>query len=118
MKRAKAGEGRRAAVFVRERKAGELAETSRGYTFTYDPAYLSEPASQPISFSLPLRQEPYQSPELFSFFEGLLPEGWLLAVISRTAHIDEEDRFGLLLQVGRDPVGAVSVQAPEEAVGA
>jgi len=51
----------------------------------------------------------YESPRLFSFFDGLLPEGWLLDVTSSTANIDANDKFGLLLHTGEDPIGAVSI---------
>jgi serine/threonine-protein kinase HipA len=46
---------------------------------------------------LPLRHEPYESPAFFPFFEGMLPEGWYLDIVSKTLKVDPEDRFGLLL---------------------
>lgn len=102
-----------AAVYYRERKAGVLTKTSAGYEFVYDPAYLADPAAQPISLSMPLRDEKYESSRLFSFFDGLLPEGWLLDLISATAKIDKNDKFRLLLHTGRDPIGAVSIRPTE-----
>ena len=99
----------RAAVFVEHQRAGELTKGDSGYTFAYFPEYLRSPHPRPVSFSLPLREAPYSSPRLFSFFEGLLPEGWLLEVTSRASKIDENDKFGLLVHTGRDPIGAVSV---------
>ncbi len=104
----------RAVVYYQTQKAGWLIKTSQGYVFTYDIAYRKNPKARPISLSLPLRPEPYESQKLFSFFTGLLPEGWLLALTSRIAKIDPEDQFGLLLYTGRDPVGAVSVRPLEE----
>lgn len=98
-----------AAVYYREKKAGVLIKTGSGYEFVYDPEYLADPAARPISLSLPLQGEKYKSSRLFSFFEGLLPEGWLLELISATIKIDKNDKYRLLLHTGRDPIGAVSI---------
>ena len=103
---------RRAKVKYKDQVAGTLSETATGYRFQYDPAYLRTGA--PISMSLPLREEPYESRELFSFFRGLLPEGWYLAIVSATAKIDAQDAFGILLATTSDTIGAVTVHKLEE----
>ncbi len=100
-----------AEVYYRDTKAGTLTKTEEGYEFTYDAEYLGDASAGPISLSLPLRGEKYQSPRLFSFFDGLLPEGWLLDLISKTAKIDKNNKFKLLLHTGKDPIGAVSIRA-------
>ena len=92
--------------------AGYLLETEAGYKFVYDTDYLTK--GRPVSLSLPLRQEPYESKELFSFFEGLLPEGWYLNIVSATAKIDPHDAFGLLLATTSNTIGAVTVHKSEE----
>lgn len=107
----------RAAVYYQEMKAGVLTKTEKGYDFEYGPDYLSNPDAKPISLSLPLRQEKYESTRLFSFFDGLLPEGWLLDIISSTAKIDKKNKFQLLLLTGKDPIGAVSILPDEEVSG-
>lgn len=98
-----------AEVYYREKRAGILTKTGEGYEFIYDAEYLDDPAARPISFSMPLRDEKYESARLFSFFDGLLPEGWLLDLISTTAKIDKNNKFQLLLHTGKDPIGAVSI---------
>lgn len=98
---------REAKVNYDNRLAGYLSETENGFRFIYDQDYLY--TGQPISVSLPLRNEPYESKELFSFFQGLLPEGWYLAIVSATAKIDANDSFGLLLATTGDTIGAVTV---------
>ncbi len=103
-----------AEVFYRDKRAGELRKTDEGFEFSYDGAYLSSPGALPISLSLPLRAEKYESKILFPFFVGLLPEGWLLDLICAAAKIDKNDKFGLLLHTGQDPIGAVSVVAAED----
>ena len=99
----------RAEVFYGDKRAGELRRTDTGFEFSYDGAYLSSPEALPISLSLPLRAEKYESKMLFPFFIGLLPEGWLLDLICASAKIDKNDKFGLLLHTGKDPIGAVSI---------
>jgi serine/threonine-protein kinase HipA len=103
----------RADVFYLDKRAGTLTKTRTGYEFEYDLAYLADRAARPISLSMPLQSDKYVSRQLFSFFEGLLPEGWLLDLISATAKIDKNDKFRLLLHTGSDPIGAVSIRSSE-----
>ena len=89
--------------------AGILKETDEGYEFSYNEEYLADAASAPVSLTLPLTDKPYHSNVLFPFFDGLIPEGWLLDVALRNADISELDRFALLLLCCKDCIGAVSV---------
>jgi len=103
---------RKAQVFYKNELAGHITETTDGYTFQYDPGFLEKNIS--ISASLHPRQEPYHSKELFSFFKGLLPEGWYLDIVSATQKVDSLDAFGLLLaSAGSDTIGAVTVRPLE-----
>ncbi len=90
--------------------AGELCETDEGYSFSYDKEYLSSGDAHPVSLTLPIREESYTSKTLFSFFDGLIPEGWLLDVVSRNWKIDSKDRFALLLVACKDAIGSVSIR--------
>lgn len=100
---------RTAFVYVRNVFAGTLAETDSGYSFSYDKDYLKSDNAAAVSLTLPLSDEPYNSRTLFSFFDGLIPEGWLLNVVSRNWKIDTKDRFGLLLVACKDAIGNVSI---------
>lgn len=100
---------RKAYVYVRDTYAGVLSETDSGYTFSYDRAYMLRADATAVSLTLPLREEVYSSSTLFSFFDGLIPEGWLLNVISRNWKLLPTDRFGLLLKACKDPIGNVSI---------
>lgn len=102
---------RRARVSCHARHAGLIEETDTGYRFTYDPEYLTLPDARPVSLTLPLSASPFESKTLFPFFDGLIPEGWLLDIVSRSWKVDTRDRFGLLLVCCRDTIGAVSVEA-------
>jgi serine/threonine-protein kinase HipA len=100
---------RQGQVFFQDKLAGILEENDEGYSFTYDSAYLSSPSPHAISLTLPLSKEPFLSPTLFAFFDGLIPEGWLLNIAVDNWKLDPRDRMGLLLATCRNPIGAVSV---------
>ena len=99
----------KALIEFQGKSAGFLMETDEGYEFLYDKDYLADAAAKPISLTLPLSGKPYKSPILFPFFDGLIPEGWLLDVALRNTDISELDRFSLLLLCCKDCIGAVSV---------
>ena len=101
---------RQAGVYVRDRFAGMIQETDEGYCFSYDPEYLKSEKVCSVSLTLPLRTEPYTSHTLFPFFDGLIPEGWLLEVVSRNWKIDQRDRFGLLMVACHDCIGSVTIR--------
>lgn len=101
---------RSANVFVRDSFAGILSETDEGYRFEYDNSYLSTEGASAVSLTLPLSDKPYTSKNLFPFFDGLIPEGWLLGVVSKNWKISQNDRFGLLLVACRDGIGNVSIK--------
>jgi serine/threonine-protein kinase HipA len=47
---------------------------------------------------------------LFPFFDGLIPEGWLLDIAVDHWKVKANDRFELLLTTCRDSIGAVTVE--------
>ena len=105
---------RTAYVYVREVFAGTLKETDYGYSFIYDTNYLENENPSAVSLTLPLQKEEYTSKTLFSFFDGLIPEGWLLNIVSHNWKIDCKDRFGLLLVACKDPIGNVQIRGERE----
>jgi serine/threonine-protein kinase HipA len=100
-------------VFLGDIPAGSIDEYEGGYRFRYLPEYLTRPDAMPVSFTLPLRSEPYEERFLFPFFDGLIPEGWLLAITEKNWKINRNDRMGLLLAVCGDCIGDVSVKPGE-----
>lgn len=100
---------KKAKIYFQNILAGVLTEDEQGFTFVYDAHYLQEPQSRPISLTLPLRAESYTSKVLFPFFDGLIPEGWLLSIAQERWKINPHDRMALLLACCRDCIGAVSV---------
>lgn len=101
---------RTAYVYVRNDYAGILKETDEGYSFQYDADYLRSKTASVVSLTLPLRAEEYTSKTLFPFFDGLIPEGWLLRAVTDNWKIDSHDRFGVLLVACRDGIGNVSIR--------
>jgi len=99
---------RRAVVYSNNQKAGVLEETANGYKFTYEKDFMKK--NVPVSVSLPLQTDTYESDALFPFFQGLLPEGWYLEMVASTLKIDREDDYGLLLATCKDTVGAISIE--------
>lgn len=101
---------RTAYIYVRNNFAGALTETDEGYSFQYDTEYLESENASAVSLTLPLCSKAYTSKTLFSFFDGLIPEGWLLKVVTDNWKIDRRDRFGVLLVACKDGIGNVSVR--------
>lgn len=101
-------------VFYKNKYCGIVYENEVGYYFQYDEDYLKNEKSEPISMTMPLQAETYESKTLFSFFDGLIPEGWLLDIVEKNWKINYRDRMGLLLTCCQDTIGAISVIKNEE----
>ena len=100
---------KQAVVNLRGMKAGLLTEDDDGYTFQYDVVFLHSEKAEAISLTLPLSDKPYHDKILFPFFDGLIPEGWLLDIAQKSWKIDARDRMSLLLACCKDCIGAVGV---------
>ena len=94
--------------------AGTLIENEDGYHFKYKKEYLNNKEAEPISLTLPLTEKEYSSNILFPFFDGLIPEGWLLDIASKNWKLNTRDRMSILLVTCKDCIGAVSVEPIEE----
>lgn len=99
---------RRAEVYFKDLLAGFLTDFDDHYEFQYTIDYLNK--GFPISVTLPLQKEAFTSKQLFPFFDGLIVEGWLLNVAKDNWKINPSDRMGLLLLLGEDTIGAVSIK--------
>jgi len=101
-------------VFFQNSLAGIIWQDEEGYHFQYNEAYLTTPGANPVSLTLPLRKEAYTGNTLHPFFDGLIPEGWLLDITVKNWKANPADRMGLLLVACRDCIGAVSIEKIEE----
>lgn len=100
---------KQATVNLRGIKAGILTEDDNGYSFQYDADFLQSEKAEAISLTMPLTDKPYREKMLFPFFDGLIPEGWLLDIAETSWKIDARDRMSLLMACCRDCIGAVGV---------
>lgn len=104
---------KKAKVFMYNNWAGTLVEDENGYHFSYEEAYLKKDNAEAVSLTLPLSKMPYSSQVLFPFFDGLIPEGWLLDIAEKNWKFDIRDRMSILLIMCRDCIGAVSIEPIE-----
>lgn len=101
---------RLAYIYMGMKFAGTLEEMESGsFAFSYDKRYLKNSKNLPISLNLPIREKAYVNEKLFPFFDGLIPEGWLLNIVARNWKLNPKDRMGLLLATCQDCIGAVSI---------
>lgn len=101
---------RQAIIRYQDLLAGTLTETDEGeYIFQYDPDYIKKYPDQFLTFSMPVTNKAFIEERLFPFFEGLIPEGWLLEIALKNWKLSSDDRLGLLLTCCENCIGAVSV---------
>lgn len=101
---------RRGRVWFGDVAAGEIEERPDGVVvFRYLPAYLARSDAEPVSLMLPLSADEVETLGLHPFFDGLVPEGWLLDIATRNWKLDPRDRVGLLLNLCSECIGAVRV---------
>ncbi len=109
---------RKGEVYYKDCFAGIILETDEGeYIFQYDEGYVKAHPDDFITFTMPVTNKPYKDKRLFSFFDGLIPEGWLLDIASDSWKINRNDRMGLLLACCQNCIGAVSVKPIPEKDG-
>ena len=97
-------------VLIEDIPVGIVWEDENGFGFQYNKSYLENPVLGAVSQTLPLREEPYTNTTMIPFFDGLIPEGWLLNIVIKNWKLNVRDRMGLLLNVCRDCIGAVSIE--------
>lgn len=103
---------RQAKIFYDAILAGILTETDDGYyTYQYNEDYIANYPESFVTFSMPVNDTLYKENRLFPFFEGLIPEGWLLEIATKNWKINPNDRMGLLLACCQNCIGAVSVES-------
>ena len=89
-------------IYLYDQYVGLLTEDETGFTFAYDSDYLASDGAEAVSLTLPLSDEPYHDTVLFPFFDGLIPEGWLLNIAESSWKINQRDRMSLLLACCKD----------------
>lgn len=105
---------RKAEIKMHDHTAGWLTQDENGYHFVYNDQYINSKFAEPISLTLPIQSYPFNDKVLFPFFDGLIPEGWLLGIAENNWKLNPRDRMGLLLVCCKDCIGAVSVHPVNE----
>lgn len=96
-------------VYKKDAFAGIIWEDENGYQFEYDKNYLENAKYGAISKTLPLRKEKYLSENMLPFFDGLIPEGWLLEIAIDNWKLDPRDRMNLLTKLCKNNIGDISI---------
>jgi serine/threonine-protein kinase HipA len=104
-------------VFYKEQLAGHLERSIEGeFKFTYRQEFIDSPLPS-LSLSLPKGKRTFTSSNLFPFFDGLIPEGWLLNLATEQLRLDPlRDRFELLKALCQQTIGAVHVGTPHKQI--
>jgi len=104
---------RQGQVYYKNEFAGVISETDDGFLFQYNLEYLTSAQAKPVSLTLPLQEKAFSSKVLFPFFDGLIPEGWLLTIALTHWKIKPNDRFSMLLTLWKDNIGCVYIISKE-----
>lgn len=96
-------------VYKKDTLSGKIWEDENGYSFQYDDKYLQHPIYGAVSKTLPLRAEIFTDKNMLPFFDGLIPEGWLLQIAIDNWKLNPRDRMSLLLTLCKDCIGDISV---------
>lgn len=105
-------------VYLRGERIGSLFRTGESnYSFAYTPETVAKrgAGSVLLSNSLPLRSEPFGPDATRAYIEGLLPQGTRREALAAELHLDPADGYGLIAEIGRDCLGAVTFLAEGEA---
>jgi serine/threonine-protein kinase HipA len=96
-------------VWLLNQRAGTLWLKDGELQFQYSALWLEQLQAIALSQSLPLQAEAFGDRACRPFFAGLLPEGQLRQRIAQQCQISRSNDFGLLVVIGGDCAGAVSL---------
>ena len=101
-------------IYLNSAFVGQLwLDEERRFVFQYNGTWLSDPDAIPLSLSLPLQAEAFDSPvgksKARAFFSNLLPEAELRSNIAKRLGLSEKNDFALLEAVGGECAGAVTI---------
>ena len=100
---------KQAGIYIQDVFCGILTEDEEGFHFIYDTDYLNRSDAKALSPTMPLTGQSYEKEMMFPVFDGIIPEGWLLDIASKSWKIDPRDRMSLLMACCKDCIGDISV---------
>lgn len=80
-----------------------------GGVFSYDQSWLDDPATKPLSLSLPLQKEPFSERKIRPYFEGLLPEADARKSVAREVGVSSNSYLKLISALGFECIGALLI---------
>ena len=96
-------------VYLYHYLVGQLVQDQNGQIqFSYDSKWLQSKFPVPLSYSLPLRKEPFQQKECRAFFAGIIPEDTNRKIIARILGISARNDYAMLERIGGECAGAVT----------
>jgi serine/threonine-protein kinase HipA len=101
-------------VYKKDKLAGSVWEDESGCAFQYNETYLKNPIYGAVSKTLPLRSEGFNDKNILPFFDGIIPEGWLLQIAIDNWKLNPRDRMSLLLTLCKDCIGDISIIEKEK----
>jgi serine/threonine-protein kinase HipA len=100
-------------VWWAKRIVGQLTENQHGeLSFVYEPAWLADPDTPPLSASLPKRKNAFTKRDCRPFFAGLLPEESPREAVAQLLGVSVANDFSLLDRLGGEVAGAVELLQP------
>ena len=107
------------AVWMNGEKVGDWNIDAQGrHEFRYEQGWVDAADTRPISLSMPVQppEVPYRGPLVESFFDNLLPDSIEIRRRVQTRFgTASTSVFDLLLEIGRDCVGAIQLLPPDQA---
>jgi len=100
-------------VYYEQFAIGSIAVTTNGQLgFQYDSRWLDTKGSFPLSVTMPLSDTRYGDQIVTPWLANLLPEEQQLLTLSRTLGISSTDTLAILMEIGGDTAGAISIDKP------
>jgi serine/threonine-protein kinase HipA len=95
-------------VFFEDKPVGVFSQDEEMvHSFQYNSVWIKDKSSFPISLSMPLQEEAFGNKVTLAFFENLLPEGNVRAMLEKWHH--SEGAFNTLSKYGEDCAGALVI---------
>ena len=99
-------------AFYQQKLVGVLVKGNNGISFTYSKSWLKDAGNFALSVNLPLQEMPFEHAE--SFFANMLPEGETRFLLCKSLGVSEKNDFGLLVELGGEIAGAITLQTHSE----
>lgn len=97
-------------VYLHNMFTGKLQQEDSGkLSFKYQPEYLKNPHSRPLSIAIPLESQVFDDKISQAFFGGLLPEESVRRRLAKNLQISVNNTFKLLEIIGGECAGAVAL---------